>query len=303
MDKGTFKLFLRLSRPLFLLGAALLYALGAGIAHYLGARIDWDIFLSGQLWVSLLQLSTHFLNEYYNAPGDIQNLNRTLLTGGSGAIGPGKLPRRVALIAGLTCLAALASFSVLMIVWIRPAPTAYLIMLLGFLGAFFYSAPPIRLESSGYGELTTSVMLTFLVPAYAFVLQMGELHRLVSMTAFPLTALHLAMFLAFELPDYVADIKNEKKTLMVRFGWQAGIILHNMLVLSAYFLLILAATFGYPWFATWPALLTFPLGIFQILQMRRIASGSKPQWNFLTIGAMALFGAMVYMIAFAFWIN
>jgi hypothetical protein len=92
----TIGLILRLSRPLFLFGAALLYALGAGIAHYLGFRIDWDIFLTGQLWVSLLQLSTHYLNEYYDAAGDQQNSNRTLLSGGSGAIGPGKLPRRVA---------------------------------------------------------------------------------------------------------------------------------------------------------------------------------------------------------------
>jgi 1,4-dihydroxy-2-naphthoate octaprenyltransferase len=299
----TIRLFIRLTRPLFLLGAALLYALGAGIAHYLGENINWTIYISGQLWVSLLQLSTHYLNEYYDTPGDLQNNNRTPLTGGSGALGPGRLLRRIALIAGLACLAALASITVLFIAWINPTPLVYLIMLLGFLGAFFYSVPPIRLESSGYGELTTTVLLTFLVPAFAFGLQTGELHRLVSMTAFPLASLHLAMFLAFELPDYLADVKSEKKTLMVRVGWHAGMNLHNVLILTSYLLLILAATFGYPWFATWPALLTLPLGVFQIVQMRRIANGSKPQWNILVVGALALFSATVYLITFAFWIN
>lgn len=299
----TIRLFVRLSRPLFLVGAALLYALGAGIAHYLGVRINWDLYISGQLWATLLQLSTHYLNEYYDAPGDQKNENRTPLSGGSGAIGPGKLPRQVALIAGLSCLAVLASFTVLFIAWIQPSDLVYLIMVLGFLGAFFYSVPPIKLEASGYGELTTTVLLTFLLPAFSYSLQTGELHRLVAMTAFPLAALHLAMFLAYQLPDYLADVKSDKKTLMVLVGWQAGMALHNILILSAYLLLILAATFGYPWFATWPALLTLPIGIFQIIQMRRIASGSKPQWNFLVIGALALFGLTAYLITFSFWIN
>lgn len=300
---GTIGLFILLSRPLFLLGAALIYGLGAGIAHYLGARIDWDIYLSGQLWVTLLQLSTHYLNEYYDSPEDLKNTNRTLLTGGSGAIGPGKLPRRTAGLAGLACLTALASFTVLIIIWIQPAPIVYLIMILSFLGAFFYSVPPIRLEASGYGELTTAVLIAFLLPAFAFSLQMGELHRFIAMTGFPLTALHMAMFLTFELPDYGTDLKMEKKTLLVRVGWQTGMNLHNILILTAYLLLILAATFGYPWFATWPALLTLPLGLFQIYQMRRIANGSKPMWNFLVVGALALFGATAYLITFAFWIN
>jgi 1,4-dihydroxy-2-naphthoate polyprenyltransferase len=299
----TIGLILRLSRPLFLLGAALLYALGAGIAHYLGYRIDWDIYLTGQLWVSLLQLSTHYFNEYYDASGDQQNTNRTLLSGGSGAIGPGKLSRRITGLAGLSCLAALASFTVLIIVWLKPSLVVYLIMILGFLGAFFYSVPPIRLEASGYGELTTTVIIAFLLPAFAFSLQTGELHRFISMTAFPLAALHMAMFLSFELPDYLTDIRTEKKTFLVRLGWQAGMNLHNILVLTAYFLLILAATFGYPWSVTWPALLTFPIGLFQIIHMRRIAAGAKPQWNLLVIGAVSLFGATVYMLTFAFWIN
>ena len=82
------RLFIKLTRPLFLVGVALLYALGAGIAKYLGVRIDWGFYILGQLWVTLLQLSTQYLNEYFNAPMDQNNPNRTFLTGGSGAVGP-----------------------------------------------------------------------------------------------------------------------------------------------------------------------------------------------------------------------
>src|SRR3990172_8023955 len=109
------RLFIRLSRPFFLLGAALVYALGVGIARYLGVTIDWGLYLLGQAYVTALQLSAQYLNEYFDAPGDIQNQNRTLFSGGSGAIGPGKLSRNTALIAAVTTLTFLASISVVLL--------------------------------------------------------------------------------------------------------------------------------------------------------------------------------------------
>jgi 1,4-dihydroxy-2-naphthoate octaprenyltransferase len=299
----SLRLFIRLTRPLFLIGAALLYALGVGIASYLGHTINWQVYALGQGWVTLLQLSVQYLNEYYDASADQENPNRTFLTGGSGALGPGKLSRKVALIAALTCLSFLASLTVVLLSQIHPPVEAYLIMGIAFLGAFFYSVPPIRLEASGYGELTTTFLVAYLVPAYAFLLQTGQLHRLISMSAIPLAAVHLAMLLALELPDYATDMKFAKRTLMIRLGWQNGMQLHNILILSAFLLLPLARAFGYPWFATIAGLLALPVGLFQIWQMRNIANGTKPNWNALTVGAVALFSAMAYLLAFTFWTN
>ena len=92
-------LFIQLTRPIFILGVMLLYALGVSIARYLGVLINWEIYFLGQIWVTLLQLSTQYLNEYFNSPADADNKNRTPLTGGSGVIGPGKLTRNTALAA------------------------------------------------------------------------------------------------------------------------------------------------------------------------------------------------------------
>lgn len=47
--------FLRLSRPLFLLGGVLLYALGALIARYQGSPIDLGLYWSDQLAVTALR--------------------------------------------------------------------------------------------------------------------------------------------------------------------------------------------------------------------------------------------------------
>lgn len=300
---GKIGLFIRLTRPLFIIGVVILYALGVGIAHYLGISINWVVYVFGQLWVILLQLSTQYLNEYFNATADSENQNRTPITGGSGALGTEKLPRRTALMAAYTCLAFLASLTVVMISRVTLTPTALLIMGFALLGSLTYSTPPLKLEGSGYGELMVSIIVAFTLPAYAFILQTGELHRLVAMSAFPLTVMHLAMLLAFELPDYANDIKFRKRTIMVRIGWRNGMILHNILILSAYLLLGLAAINGMPRFVWLPVLLTLPLGLFQIWQMRHIADGAKPNWKTLTVVSMSLFGAMTYLMTFAYWIN
>jgi len=297
------RLFIQLSRLPFVIGVAIVYTLGAGIAHYLGSNIDWGVYLIGQMWITLLQLSTQYFNEYFNYLADQVNPNRTFLTGGSGALGPGKLSRSTALISGLTCLAFLASLTVILVNRVNPPLEVYLIMGIAFLGAFFYSVPPVRLESSGYGELTTSVIVGILVPALAFLLQGKELNRLLAMTSFPLVAMHLAMFLALEMPDYATDQKFKKNTFTVRVGWQTAMTIHNVMILTAFLLLVLARSFGYPWFAMVAGLLPLPLGIFQIFQMRSIGNGAKPNWKALTIGSVALFVLMAYLLALAFWTN
>jgi 1,4-dihydroxy-2-naphthoate octaprenyltransferase len=296
-----FGLFVRLVRPLFLLGGFLVYALGVGIAKYLGQEIDWSLYLLGQAWVTTLQLGTHFLNEYYNAPDDQQNNNRTPFSGGSGSVGPGKIERRSVMLFALTCLTVLASLTVLFLANVGPDPVIYLIMGLAFLGAFFYSTPPVRLESSGYGELTTSILVAILVPTFSFVLQRGELHRLLPMATFPLAFSHLAMMIAIEFPDYAADLKTGKHTLLVRMGWKNGILVHNISLLVSYLLVVLAFSFGFPRSVALAAVLTIPFGLLQIWQMSRISAGKKPSWQGLTLNAIVTFGALVYMMAFAFW--
>ena len=212
MNRKNLQLFIRLSRPHFILGAALLYALGAGIARYLGQPIDWVLYWEGQIWVTLIQLSTHYLNEYFDSAVDVENEHRTIFSGGSGTIGKDKLRKETALYAAVVSLALAAYFTVLLIRDAQPNALITLTLALIFLGAFFYSTPPIRLVSSGYGELTTSIILSNLVPALAFFLQNHELHRLLAMATFPLTALNIAMMLAFELPDYASDLKALKLT-------------------------------------------------------------------------------------------
>ena len=295
------RLLILLSRPLFLLGGALVYGLGVGIARYLGAPIDWSLYIIGQAYVTTMQLSAQYLNEYFDAPADQQNPHRTPFSGGSGAVGEGKLSQETVMWAALTALTVLASLTVVLISVVQLTPLLVTLVVLAFAGSFFYSTPPVRLSQTGYGELSTSILVANMVPIFAFVLQTGEMHRLLVMSTFPLTTLHLAMMIVFEFPDFLNDLKFEKLTLLVRVGWERGMVLHNILILTTFLLLGLAATFGLPWAIALPAFIPLPIGLLQIWQMRRIAAGGKPNWTTMAFTAVVLFGSVTYLLAFTYW--
>jgi 1,4-dihydroxy-2-naphthoate octaprenyltransferase len=276
-----------------LLSVILLYLLGIGMARDNGANINWGLVLLGQLWLLALQLGGSFLHAYFDirlgSPHDDDDL-------------PVPLSRAARLLIAYAFLAAAASLSVL-VIRVVDTPAVFLIMSVMACGALCYSVPPLRLAYTGYGELVLSLLVANLTPALGYQLQGGDSLRLLAMVTFPLTALHLAMLLVFSLSTYAGDMKFARRTLMIRMGWQNGMLLHNILVLGAYLLLMLAITFGLPWRVGVPALLTLPIGILQIWTVNRIAAGAKPQWKSLTVMAMALFGITAYLLAFSFWIR
>ena len=98
MNKNTLPLLIKLSRPVLLLGGVGLMLLGAGIARYLGTTINWEVFWLGLVWIILVQLASQYLNEYFDIEVDSANENRTVFSGGSGAVGTGedKLSRKTA---------------------------------------------------------------------------------------------------------------------------------------------------------------------------------------------------------------
>ncbi len=298
---NSLRLFIKLSRPLPILGVFLTFGLGTGIARYLGASIDWSVYLLSQGWVTLLQLSTHYLGDYFAHPADIANTPRTPFSERSDSLGPGKLSRNLALWAGVSCLSVAASLTVLLLRMVGGAPAVLLMMGLIFLGVLSYSVPPLRLASSGYGELLMSILVTNLVPALAYLLQADAWSRLLPMSTFPLLLLHLAMMIAFEFPDYAVDAKYEKSTILVRMGWRSGMQLHNLLLLGGFGLIGVAWALGLPYQIALPALFVLPIAAFQVWMMNRIEAGGRPNWLLLTVVAAAIFGLTAYLLAYGFW--
>jgi len=225
----------------------------------------------------------------------------TPFSGASGAIGRGRLPRQVALWAGLTCFAIAASLTELMVRFVGFSLVGILIFGLILISELSYALPPFRLVSSGYGELIMSIIVGAMIPAMAFLLQGHDFHRLLIMVAFPLTTLHIGMLLALEFPDYASDLKQGTRSILVRVGWQRGMLMHNILVLGSFVILGMAFAFGLPLRVAWPVFFVLPIGLFQVWMMNRIADGAKPNWNLLVLVAVSTFGLTAYLLTFAFW--
>ena len=96
--------FVRLGRPLFLVGGFVFYGLGAAIAAYrarAAARaIDWRRYVWGQVAITATHLMTHYCNDYFDFDADRANATPTRWSGGSRVLPAGELPRAVALIGG-----------------------------------------------------------------------------------------------------------------------------------------------------------------------------------------------------------
>lgn len=289
----VFSKFLHPVRPLSILSVILLYILGIGMARYYGAIINFYLAILGLLWLLALQGGGSYLHSYFN----IRSASIIETNGES----PYTHSRFIWLLVAFAFLAITASLSVLVIRSVD-IPGIFLLLLIIVIGVLIYTLPPLQLAYSGYGELIYSLLVANLTPALGYQLQGGDSLRLLAMVTFPLTVLHLAMLLAFSLHSYASDMKYSQRTLMIRMGWQNGVLLHNILILSAYLLLLLAITFGLPWHIGVPALLTLPIGISQIVIINRIAAGVRPPWKVLDVFASALFGITAYLLTFSFWI-
>jgi len=204
-----FGALVRLGRPLFLTGGFVLYGLGAAIAVQAGAcvsgAIDWRRFGWGQIAITATQLMTHYCNDYCDYDADRANTTPTRWSGGSRVLPAGELPRAVALVAALTLgLVALLATAQL-VTRAGASPGAAVMLVLAIVLSWEYSAPPLRLHSTGWGELNTALVVTLLTPLIGFHLQADRLSALPVLAVLPLCCLQFAMLLAIELPDAAGD--------------------------------------------------------------------------------------------------
>jgi 1,4-dihydroxy-2-naphthoate octaprenyltransferase len=299
---STFSILVRYARPAMLVAGVLFYLLGAGMARYLGHPILWARFWVGLAAVILLQLTSYFLKAYYDmvdATSPLRRMQKDEEDEDQKAAS--KLPQQGVLMVGTTSMTAGAVLAVLMFTMGAVNLTLFLFLGIAFLLSFFYAVPPLRLVYSGYGELVESIVMANLFPALAFILQTGELHRYLAMLTFPLLAFFLAVRLVLSLEKYAQYLKYGYKTMMVVLGWQRGMRIHNLLIPAGYLLIAMAFTLGLPWSLTWPALLTVPIGLFEIIQINQISNGAPPNWRLLNLTAVALIGMAVYLMSLALW--
>jgi 1,4-dihydroxy-2-naphthoate octaprenyltransferase len=242
---GRLWAFVRLSRPHFLLGGALLFALGSAGA----GDIAWLQYALGQAMVTSMQITAHFVNEYADREVDRAIDRRTMFSGGSGVLVSGDLKPEVAL------RAAWASTTIgviLAAVVAVGSPLAAGIGLIALAVSWGYSMPPIRLLGTGWGELATSLVVVVAVPVIGWAVQQAPASVALWWAVGILLPVHMAMMLAFELPDIESDAVAGKRVLGVRLGEaRSGRLIAIMLVLAGAIAMMGVAVGGIAGGAAW----------------------------------------------------
>ena len=270
-----------------------MHFLGASAALYSGAPLNLTALIWTQVAITSAQLMTHYANDYYDLWADRANRTPTNWSGGSRVLALGLLPVDTALwmalgFGGISLAANLYISAV-----IQPGWTTFLVIFAGQTLAWFYSAPPLRLHSTGLGEITTALVVTALTPLTGYVAQTGIIGTEILLAVLPLCCMQIMMLLAVEFPDHEGDKRAGKRTLMVRIGPAAGAWLYVALAVAAYGMLPLLVLAGLPdWVAT-AAAGTSPFAAWQIAKIARGDWRDPTRWNrfaFYTIALLMLTG-------------
>lgn len=289
--------FIRLGRPLFLGGGFVLHALGVAAALSAGAGLDLPRLVIGQIAITATQLMTHYANDYFDVEADRANSTPTHWSGGSRILVDGTLPPVVSLAATLV-LAGIALGAALLL-GLGGRPLAAAVIVIAVVLSAGYSAPPTRLHSSGFGEISAALVVAGLTPFLGYHLQTGAVGPLPVLASLSLLPFQLVMLIGVAFPDAEADAIVGKRTLVVRFREKAA-RLYNTLIIGTYALLPVLVWAGLPALVATAAALTAPLGIWQVIRVRRGAWRDPARQDTLAFGGIALLfsAALLEVLAF-----
>lgn len=130
-------------------------------------------------------------------------------------------------------------------------PQAIWLGLIGLILAWSYNGPPGRFAYRGLGELDVAVCYGPLICLSTYLIQLGEINNKVLLISIPLGILIAAFLWVNEFPDHQADVKANKRNMIVRLGRYRASRILPLIQLSAFLVLAVLPYFGLPlgvWF-------------------------------------------------------
>lgn len=250
------------SRPKFLLASASPVLVGSALGFATTGTFSPLLFTLALLAIMALHAGANVTNDYFDhtSKNDWLNQNPTPFSGGRRYIQQGILSARATLLAALVWL-AVGSATGLAIVLLTRSLLILVLGLIGVLGGFFYTAPPVRLGYRSIGELVIA-MLFGLFPVYAsYYLQTKVIDAFVLLPACIVGILIFLVILANEFPDLAADAAVDKRTLVVRFGVPASIWIYRLTLIASYVIAAAMLFYGFMFLAGLFYLFTLPITV------------------------------------------
>lgn len=197
-----------------------------------------DLFLAMLLASLLIQAATNMVNEYFDYVRGLDNAS-TVGIGGT-IVRDGMAPKTVRNLAyGFYGLAVLLGVYICMESswWIALAGTVSILV------SYFYSAGPLPISSTPFGELFSGLFMGPVIILITYFIQTGSLTAAAVCVSLSLGLLIGAINLSNNIRDKDGDKAHGRKTLAVLLGRPKAIALLAVIFLSAFaWIAVLAAT-------------------------------------------------------------
>lgn len=239
------KIYFLCTRPQFFLAVIIPVALGASSAWETDVVFNLPHFALSLAAAVFFHAGINVMNDYFDFRNGADNANVGALrpfTGGSGFIQRGLISPRATIVFAAFLLGA----GSLLGLYLAYNTTWALVIIgsVGLLSGVFYSAPPLFLAGRGLGEITVGVNLGVLTVLGSYMVQTGHPALTPVVAALSVSFLISALLYVNEFPDYEADRRAGKRTLVVRLGPRKARYVLLAYVALAYSSIILGATLG-----------------------------------------------------------
>ncbi|MDO8634797.1 MAG: prenyltransferase [Dehalococcoidia bacterium] len=265
--------FWAMGRPLFLLGALPLYMLGVSLAWYDGYKINLSTLLSGLALTWLIQLETHYNNEYRDLATDRAVETPTRISGGSRVLVKGLVPAKVARFAGIIAFALAVAMALSLTFALGAGYLTLLFAGVALIIGWGYSEPSLKLDSRGLGETAIVLLSCFLLPITAYYIQTSSVSLTLLLVSIPLALIIFAVTLATEVPDIASDRATGKITLAVRMQRKKSVKLHLAFFIAGCLSLIAVLIWRWPFIGWVSVMITIPVIVTSIICGRASSNG------------------------------
>ena len=236
------------------------------------------VFADGELdifWLLITVFAFFSIEVAKNASGDIYDYqtdisvkkeDRTDFSGGKRVLVDGLLSKNQTWVIALIFYVLGIGSGVIIVIFREPQ--ALWIGLIGLILAWSYNGPPARLAYRGFGEIDVAVCYGPLICLSTYVIQLGEFSIQALLISIPLGLLIAAFLWVNEFPDYMADIKANKRNMIVRLGRQRASRILPLLQLSAFMVLMMLPFAGFSYNVLWGGVAIIPSALAAIYVWR-----------------------------------
>ncbi len=259
------RLFLQVTRARTLPVMATPVIIGSVLAWQQGASFQWGLFVLALVGALAAHLGANVVNDVFDfgagadqAAQAIMPQGNTVATGSQYLLN-GKLSIRFYRALAVACF-AVALLCGIVLSFFRP--WALVFGIIGFLLAFFYVAPPIRLAYIGRGLGEVDILISFgILPLVgSFYVQAGIVTYIALLASLPIGLYTMAVLYFHHFLHWRADKGVGKITPVVALGERGARIVGALLLLLIAITLLLDVYLKvFPWYAFLAALTIIPV--------------------------------------------